>query len=247
MEIQQSNQLSKKERKELRRQEKQGEQKHKARIKSLKRAGFWFVALLGIGGLIFGFTKFSNQPRTEQEILPVDTVSPSDWSKGNQEAKVILIEYSDFQCPACGTYYPVIRELFQEFNKDIVFVYRHFPLRNIHPNADLAARAAEAAGRQGKFWEMHDLIFEHQKEWADRKDAREVFLQYAQSLNLDREQFLVDVDSSEIKDKIDIDYKSGLNFKVNATPTFFLNGEKLQNPRNYEEFKSLIQAAISRQ
>src|SRR3989344_987246 len=244
MEIQQSNQLSRKERKELRRQEKQGEQKHKTRIKSLKRVGFWLVVLLGIGGLIFGFTKFLNQPRTEQGTLPVDTVSPSDWSKGNQEAKVILIEYSDFQCPACGTYYPVIRELFQEFNKDIVFVYRHFPLRNIHPNADLAARAAEAAGRQGKFWEMHDLIFEHQKEWADQKDARELFVQYAQSLNLDREQFLVDVDSSEIKDKIDIDYKSGLNFKVNATPTFFLNGEKLQNPRNYEEFKSLIQAAI---
>ena len=126
-------------------------------------------------------------------------------------------------------------------------MYRHFPLRNIHPNADLAARAAEAAGRQGKFWEMHDLIFEHQKEWADQKDARELFVQYAQSLNLDIEQFWVDVDSSEIKDKIDIDSKSGLNFEVNATPTFFLNGEKLQNPRNYEEFKSLIQAAIFRQ
>ncbi len=156
----------------------------------------------------------------------------------------VLIEYSDFQCPACGVYYPIIKALQQEFGESIVFVYRHFPLRQIHANADLAARSAEAAGKQGKFWEMHDMIFENQKDWASQSNAKKSMIEYAQSLNLDAERFKTDLDSKEVKEKVNNDYLSGIQAKVNAVPTFFLNGTKLQNPESYEEFKKLLEEAI---
>ena len=155
-----------------------------------------------------------------------------------------LIEYSDFQCPACGVYYPIIKALQQEFGESIVFVYRNFPLRQIHANADLAARSAEAAGKQGKFWEMHDMIFENQKDWASQSNAKKSMIEYAQSLNLDAERFKTDLDSKEVKEKVNNDYLSGIQAKVNAVPTFFLNGTKLQNPESYEEFKKLLEEAI---
>ena len=111
-------------------------------------------------------------------------------------------------------------------------------------NAEAAARAAEAAGKQGKFWEMHDLLFDLQDEWSQEKNAKDKFLEYAQSLDLDLDQFEADIDSKEVKDKVTQDYQSGLRLGVNSTPTFFLNGLKLQNPETYEEFKNLIESSI---
>ena len=128
----------------------------------------------------------------------------------------------------------------------IQFIYRHFPLRQTHRNAELASRVAEAAGRQDKFWEMHDMIFANQTEWSDQRNAKNLFLQYAASLNLDVKKFEDDIDAKEIKDKVQNDYQSGVKFRVNSTPTFFLDGKKLQNPRTYEEFKGLIEEAISK-
>ena len=90
-----------------------------------------------------------------------------DRVKGNEEAGVVLIEYSDFQCPACGSYYPIVKALSEEFPEELLIVYRHYPLTNIHPNAFSAAKASEAAANQGKFWEMHDMLFERQAEWAN--------------------------------------------------------------------------------
>jgi protein-disulfide isomerase len=169
------------------------------------------------------------------------------WTKGNPEAKIVLEEYSDFQCPACGAYDPIIKQLTREFGSNIQFTYRHFPLRQIHTNADLAARAAEAAGMQGKFWEMHDTLFEHQKEWSNSGNAKEDFVNYAQKLGLDAKRFISDLDSKEVKEKVDSDQKSGERLGVNSTPTFLLNGEEIQNPRSYEEFKNLLQNVITQQ
>ncbi|MEK7558481.1 MAG: DsbA family protein [Patescibacteria group bacterium] len=211
----------------------------------MRKIFIWTLIVLGVGGIIFGLAKFAGSPASLKTILPVDAPAISDWTKGGKDAKVILVEYSDFQCPACGAYYSVTKQLVEEFGGNIAFIYRHFPLRQIHQNAELAARAAESAGKQGKFWEIHDIIFENQEEWSSQRNAEEFFERYAKSLDLNMEKFKSDLVSKEIKDEVAADYQSGLLFKVNATPTFFLNGEKLQNPRNYEEFKSLIQAAIS--
>ncbi|OGZ32769.1 MAG: hypothetical protein A3H02_02030 [Candidatus Niyogibacteria bacterium RIFCSPLOWO2_12_FULL_41_13] len=172
-------------------------------------------------------------------------MSPNDWIKGKKEAKNTLIEYSDFQCPACGLYYPLLKQLSREFGENMMFVYRHFPLQQ-HKNAKPAAYASEAAGKQDKFWEMHDLIFENQDEWSAKSDdkAKEIFIKYAGSLNLNIEKFKNDLNLEEINKKVESDFQSGLKLKVNATPTFFLNGEKLQNPRSYDELKNIIQQTI---
>ena len=151
-----------------------------------------------------------------------------------------LIEYSDFQCPACGSYFPVVERLLLE-NPQIRFVYRHFPLQQ-HVNAFAASQAAEAAGKQGKFWEMHETLFTNQTAWETSKTAKTIFEGYASDLGLDMEEFMNDYSSEEIKDKINADLKSGLKAGINSTPTFYLNGNKIQ-PNGYEEFKKLISDA----
>ena len=234
--------ITKKERREFRRDEKRMEQVGREKKQSLRRAVLYSCAALVLVGVIFGGFKLAsvnNSNGSGSSVSSVFSVSESDWTKGNKEAAATLIEYSDFQCPACGAYYPLVKQLSQEFGDKVLFVYRHFPLDQ-HKNAELASYAAEAAGKQDKFWEMHDLIFEGQKEWSDSEDARAFFAKYAASLNLVAEQFQKDIDSAEVKAKVEKDYQSGLNAKVNSTPTFFLNGKKLQNPRSYEEFKKIL-------
>lgn len=181
-----------------------------------------------------------------QSTSSVNIISSSDRVLGNKDAKVTLVEYSDFQCPACGAYYPIVKQLNLEFAGRIQFVYRHFPLTQIHANANLAALSAEAAGKQNKFWEMHDIIFENQSKWSGEKNAKDLFVEYAQKLNLDVEKFKNDLDSDEVQEKVANDYQSGIRLGVNATPTFFLNGTKLQNPASYEAFKKLLEEAISK-
>ena len=172
-------------------------------------------------------------------------VTDQDWIKGNTTSTVTLIEYSDFQCPACGAYYPILKQVFEEYGDRIQFVYRHFPLRNIHPNAEPAARAAEAAGKQGKFWEMHDMIFENQTTWSGFASVISTFEGYAQELGLDIEQFRQDLTDGAIADQVQGDYNGGLDAGVNSTPTFYLNGQKLDNPRGLEPFKQVIEEALA--
>lgn len=205
--------------------------------------------VLGLTGALFGLGKLlstppTNPPSKQTPAEAVKEVSPSDWIKGPSEAKVTLVEYSDFQCPACATYYPVLKQLNKEFEDSMQFVYRYFPLKTIHKNAQVASFAAEASGRQGKFWEMHDLLFDNQKEWSDLANPQEKFMEYAKFLGLDTEKFKNNLESKEIKDKVESDYQNGLSATVNATPTFFLNGQKIISPRSYEEFKSKIEEVL---
>ena len=132
-----------------------------------------------------------------------------------------------------------------ELGEKVRFIYRHFPLRQ-HLNSKVAAYAAEAAGKQGQFWQMHDLLFDGQEKWAEEKNPRDIFVEYARSLNLDIEKFKNDLNSKEIRQKVEADLQSGLKAGVNATPTFFLNGVKLQNPASYEEFKNILNEEISK-
>lgn len=210
----------------------------------MKRFIFWFFVFVFIGGAVFGMVKLAQNSSGGEQAALIGAVSSSDNVKGSRESKVVLVEYSDFQCPACAAYYPLVKEAAKEFGGEAQFVYRHFPLSQIHGNAELAARAAEAAGKQGRFWDMHDMIFEKQSEWALEKNARELFTHYAESLGLDLERFGQDIDSSEVAAKVSDDYQGGLNSRVNSTPTFFLNGQKLQNPRSYDEFRTIIRKAI---
>lgn len=237
--------LTKKEKRELKKQQEVEWQEHQQKTTFIKRMVLWAVVVLGIGGIIFGMARLGNSPSSSstQSASLADVISSADQFKGSKESKVILVEYSDLQCSACDYYYPVVKRLGEEFGDKIGIAYRHFPLSQ-HKNAKPAAYAAEAVAKQGKFWEMHNIIFDNQKKWAEDKNAKEVFSEYAKSIGLNMEQYNKDVDSQEVKDKVDSDYESGVRSKVDSTPTFFLNGDKIKNPANYDEFKKLIDDAI---
>lgn len=210
----------------------------------MKKIGYYLVLTIILIGGLFGVWKITSKPT---ETKPIHfTLTKNDRTKGNKESKVILIEYSDFQCPACKAYFPLVKQITDTFKDKIVIVYRHFPLPQ-HQNSQKAAYAAEAAGAQGKFWDMHDLLFKNQENWADKSNADEILLSYAKELKLDEEQFKKDRESKTIKEKVDADLSSGQEAQVNSTPSFFLNGEKLDNPQNFEAFKKIIEETIANQ
>jgi protein-disulfide isomerase len=245
MESIQNQQLTKKERRILRHKLKITKQQQELRKKNIKRIFLWSSVFVIIAISIFGIVKIVSRPTSDNKsTVTVNSIKTEDWVKGNREAKVILTEYSDFQCPACAFYYPVLKKISDEFGYKIAIVYRHFPLPN-HQNAKIAAAAAEAAGQQGKFWEMHDIIFENQNNWNNKRNPKEFFINYADNLNLNLEKFKNDLESKDIKTKIENSYQESMRLGLNSTPTFFLNGKKIINPRNYEEFKAIINQAIN--
>ena len=230
--------LTKKQRRELKKQEKL-ESKNKEKNKKIRtQILVWLgvIVIIGAGVILIMQIDSDGSSSTTQ----VDSISESDNTKGNAGAGLVLIEYSDFQCPACASYQTMVNQLMDEYTDQIHFAYRHFPLRSNNNNAQLASQAAEAAGIQGKFWEMHDKLFENQSDWSNESDPTEKFATYAGEFELDVEQFKTDLVSKAIKDEVDSDYASGSAAKVNSTPSFFLNGEKIKNPETLDKFKELI-------
>ncbi len=179
----------------------------------------------------------------DPQLLTV-AVNDQDWFEGGKNASVTIVEYSDFQCPACAAYYPVMKELNAAFGDQIKIVYRNYPLTQIHANAQLAAQAAEAAGIQGKFFDMHDLLFAGQSTWSTLPNPADTFTSYATSLGLNIDQFNADLTSSAVRTAVADDVRSGMSANVTGTPTFFLNGERIENPQGLQPFTELINAAL---
>jgi protein-disulfide isomerase len=148
-------------------------------------------------------------------------IGPADQTQGNEQAAIKLVEYGDYQCPYCADAYPFIKEIQSTFGDQILFVFRNFPLQESHRYANIAAQAAEAAGKQDKFWEMHDAIYENQQQLND-----DYLDSLAEKLGLDMEQFEWDLNSEEVTNKVEDDFESGVRSGVNGTPSFFINGTK---------------------
>lgn len=164
----------------------------------------------------------------------------ADWTKGSDDPKVVIVEYADFQCPGCRSAAPVLNEVVDKYGEHVQLIYRHFPLTNIHPHARAAAAAAESAGKQGKFWEMHDLLFENQSEWSNASGTTrtDIFASYADRLDLDREQFIFGLTASEVTSKINYDTALGRELGVNSTPTIYIDGEKVEQYYRGDEIVS---------
>jgi len=160
-------------------------------------------------------------------------------------AKVTIVEYSDYQCPACAYYHPIVDSLKQEFGDDLSVEYKYFPL-NSHQYAALAARAAEAARNQGKFLEMHNLLFENQQQWSSSNNPISSIINYARELDLDMDKFRQELNAAETQQIVMEEKQEGIQMGVNSTPTFYINGEKLeQNPNTYNGFKSIIEGYMN--
>jgi protein-disulfide isomerase len=155
----------------------------------------------------------------------------SDHQLNQATSPVTLIEYGDFQCPGCAGAHPRMKALMEEYGDNIQFVFRNLPLVQIHPNAKAAASAAEAAGLQGKYWEMHDILFDKQNEWgmSNASERTNIFVSYAATLQLDLEKFRADLSSDNIAKKINFDIALAAKDKFTSTPSFMLNGTSLES------------------
>jgi protein-disulfide isomerase len=166
-------------------------------------------------------------------------VSDVDHQIGPSSAPIVLLEYGDYACPYCIEAYPVIEKIKENMGDSMLFVFRYFPLEAVHPNANKAALAAEAASKQREFWKMHNLLYSNQNklEWND-------ILGMAKNIGLDLQKFEIDFKSQILQDKIDDDLESGLRSGVNGTPSFFINGEKYNGDWAYEEFLVFLKNKI---
>lgn len=167
--------------------------------------------------------------------------------ESSNDGTLTITEYADYQCPACGYYHGFVKKLQKELGDKIEIKKRFFPLSN-HRYGALTARAAQAAKNQGKFDEMHNLLFENQEEWSKSGNAQQYLFKYARQLNLDMEQFKEDLNAGETQRTVMEQKQEGIDRGVRATPTFFIEGEQIERlPRTYKQFKSIIQDHLDKQ
>jgi protein-disulfide isomerase len=163
-------------------------------------------------------------------------VSDQDHKTGNGKAKIVMVEYGDYQCPHCGHAHPLIKKLLKQFSHEILFIFRNFPLQEMHPQAMISAQSAEAADIQQKFWEMHDTIYENQNILSVNS-----LLDFAKQIDLDLEKFSKDWKTKGVISKIENDFDGGIRSGVNGTPTFFINGNRLETyDASYESLAHAI-------
>ncbi|MBI2009841.1 MAG: thioredoxin domain-containing protein [Candidatus Chisholmbacteria bacterium] len=181
----------------------------------------------------------------EDDYTITATASAEATESGETRERVQVVEFADFQCPACKAAYPPVKQMLETYGDEVTFVFRHFPLRTTHKNAFVAALAAEAAGAQGKFWEMNDVLFERQKEWEDSGDPVSQFADYAAEIELDVTAFRQSVEIEQFADRIDQDVQDGFALGVNSTPTFFVNGKKVTGALTTAQWQQLIGGEIN--
>ncbi len=163
-------------------------------------------------------------------------VTPEDHIQGPEDAVVTLLEYGDYECPHCGRAYSIIKRIQKHFGKRLRFVFRNFPLSELHPHAESAAETAEFAGTHGKFWEMHDLLFENQERLGEP-----LYLELAEELTLPLEALRQALEKGTYKPRVRADFSSGVRSGVNGTPTFFINGRRHDGPFDYDTLVLAIQ------
>lgn len=211
------------------------------------------VGLLAVLVVVSGGNKVDVNSIDTKKILSANEQSGNiaDHVFGKADSKIILVEYGDFQCPTCGTTHPIIKPLTEKYKDQIAFVFRNFPLPTLHPNARAAAAAVEAAGLQGKYWDMHNKLFESQSAWGtlSASDRGSYFTNAAKELGLNVDKFNTDVASPDVTKKINFDQALGKKDKVSGTPTVFLNGQnvELKTLTDSTKLEDLLKAEMKKQ
>lgn len=199
-----------------------------------------------IGGvtvaLIISAVFFLSKPEKSAVIDTSKLVKEDSNKIATDSARLTIVEFGDYQCPACAAAHPSIKKALGDFPGQVNFVFRHFPLAQ-HKNAELAAASVEAAKLQGKLWEMHDKLYESQNEW-EESDALDLFKKYASGMGIDTDKFVVDISSDSVKQKVKNDLADGLSLGINSTPTFYFNGELYKKGISYEDFRSEIESRL---
>lgn len=207
---------------------------------------FW--AIIGIIVAVFAGILWFGGDKEDDKTGDSTKSEPTSHALGNTASKVKLVEYGDYQCPYCAVFHPIVKEVVEKYSDKISFQYRHYPLPQIHENAQSSARAAEAADAQGKFWEMHNMLYANQQSWAKTTTPASVFEGYAKQLGLDTTKFKKDFTSSAVNARINADKAEFNKTKLTAsTPTFIINGKKVQPEATVESLSKLIDEALKKQ
>ena len=205
------------------------------------------IGIVTVAIVIGGAFLIGGNSNIEKKSLPIDSkilIRPDSHKISYPDAKATLVEFGDFQCPACGASHPIVKQLLSVYKNDPTFVFRQYPLP-VHQNARIAALASEAAGAQGKFFEMENLLFDNQKDWSESKNPlNDHFINYAKEIKLDIDKFEKDVKDKKYESRINKDIADGNSLGVNSTPTFFINGVIQPGGLPYNQFKSKIDEAL---
>lgn len=167
-------------------------------------------------------------------------INPTDHSQGDEHAGCTLVEYGDYECPHCGYAHPIVKSIQKHFGKRLRFVFRNFPMNEMHPNAESAAESAEFAGAHAKFWQMHDLLFENQDRLSD-----DLYLELAKELQLTPADLQLALEERKYRARVRADFTGGVRSGVNGTPTFFINGQRRDGPFEYEDLVGAIEEALA--
>jgi len=197
--------------------------------------------------LVIATISFYGYLGAKKANAPVEVpITTTDHYTGPADSKNILVEYGDFQCPACAAYYPVVKKIAAENSTDLKFVFKNFPLVSIHKNARLAATIAEAAALQNKYWEMHDLLYENQKVWADALDAKDKIFALAANAGIDTVKLAADMETAAVQDKVTNDLKEAVALGLESTPSFVLNGKRVdtRSISSFEAFSKLVKDSL---
>jgi len=192
--------------------------------------------ILGLGSIKQPVPPSPSPPLVQLQNVKIDIAGAP--VKGQEDAQITIVEFSDFQCPFCAKTLPTLENVLRQYPKQVRWVFKHFPL-DFHADAPLAHEAAMASGEQGKFWEMHDLIFSRQQSM-----RRDDLIAYAKELNLDMDRFIKAIDSGQYKETVEKDIQEGRQLGINGTPTFFVNGQRLVGARPANDFVRIIEAKM---
>ncbi len=219
-----------------------------ATMGKMKNLPLLIGTILGTLILIIGVAVFFSGSTASPGQVTVDSAAVAgDFrrAKGPDAAAVRIVEFSDLQCPACRAAQPLVDQVLASYPDQVRLVFRHFPLDSIHRNARVAAQASEVAGEYGKFWEYHDLLFAQQDEWegiTNRNEVIERFSEYAAQLEIDKTEFASKIESQVVVDAVQADSSAGMQFGVNATPTFFVNGVQTSAPQLLQTVESVLES-----
>jgi protein-disulfide isomerase len=231
--------------KEVRKAQRANKAKKHSPKKSMSLGTKIGIAVILLIIVAFFLPRIDSSVSTEQfGELTVTQISPVDHVKGNPDGQVLIVEYSDFECPACAAYEPLIDQVIQDYGDNVAVAYRHFPLKQIHPDAVPAARASEAAANQSQFWPYHDILFERQAEWSQLANPYPKFVEYAEELGLDVEQFERDYSSDYAKGVVEFMYRDAIARNLRGTPSIFLNGNPVVGVTSYEDLARQVERAL---
>jgi protein-disulfide isomerase len=198
------------------------------------------------GAAVFLSRQADEPSGTNAAPLATADIKSGGQSRGAADAELTLVEFGDYQCPYCAAFHPFVQEILNRYPKQVRLEFHHFPLIGIHPNAMAASKAVEAAGQQGRYWEMHDALFQYQNEWSSRPDPKPVFMAIANRIGINGTILVQAMENPQIQARIVKDVEQGDKAGVQAVPAFFINGRQVPVKLSMEDLVQVIEAHLSK-